>query len=1015
MVEKILYTKYSNDRVPQFRIFTQIIEADKKRIVRKTAAEPAARPHIQKMTEHEKELSVLFAGTKFRANKIIASTDNSLDFEFTEGTSYDQILDGFISDNDFDGVKNAISSFFAELDKISNAEFHATKESDEVFGKGAFIDGEKSISIGNIDLIFQNVIVSNDDEWNVIDYEWTFDFAIPTRYIKWRALFNFFAPERRRINFDHAAVIKEFSLDGVEEKFSSVEIDGFRKYVGDGSFSNYCRENKKEIVAPFVELKNKSAHIDQLLQTERDLNDQIRNKNAHIEQLLQTERDLNNQITSLKRSFSWKVTSPLRFAKRAVKKIYKTLVPQKLRTAIWLFRNQGPKGVVQRIKENFAKKAEKVYKPVVLGKIPYKTMPLPVFDDILVSIVIPVYNQFDYTYKCVASILKTVRGIPYEIIIGDDLSTDKTKNIQKYFPNVLVSKNPNDHGFLMNCNRASRLAKGKYILFLNNDTQVQENWLSSLVELIERDPKIGMVGSKLVYPNGTLQEAGGVIWSDASGWNYGRNQNSEMPEYNYVKEVDYISGASIMIRASLWNEIGGFDERYKPAYFEDSDLAFEVRKHGYKVMYQPASVVVHFEGVSNGTDLSRRMKKYQVENKEKFVSKWTEELKKQCPPEPEKYLFKARDRSLGKKVILIIDHYVPTFDKDAGSKTTYQYIKMFIAKGYSVKFVGDNYAFREMEPYMSALLQLGVEVLYGPWFANHIFEWIQSNKACIDIAYLNRPHITMKYIDFIKRNTGIKIIYYGHDLHFLRMKREADLTGNDNLRGEAELWKSREFDIMKKSDVVYYPSYIEENAIKEIAPAINVKAIHAYVFDVENGKKDYSAEKRDGILFVGGFSHTPNVDAVKWFVNDVFPMIRKENESINFYIVGSNAPDEIKKMDGNGVVFKGFVSEDELRDLYANCRIVVVPLRYGAGVKGKVIEALYNGVPIVTTAIGAEGIEGIESVAKIHDNESDFARAVLDLYEDKEQLNKMGKSATEFVKENFSMDAAWNVIKEDFE
>ena len=1035
MAEKILYTKFSNDRASQFRIFTQIIEVDGKKIIRKSAADPDAQLHVQKMLEHEKSLSKLFDGTRFKVNKTLDSREKSIDFEFVEGVGYDHCLDAFLINKDIDGFKKEIGAFFDELDKIATTEFHATEMSDEIFGKEAFVEGEKAIPVGDIDLIFQNVIVSDDGAWNVIDYEWTFAFAIPVRYLKWRALFNFFAPEYRRANFDYASVAKEFSLDGLEEKFLLLEIDAFRKYVKDGTFSNYCKENKKGMINPFVELSNKSAHIEQLLQIERDLSNKIRqldvdlskhaeneenlicelrNKNGHIDLLLQNERNLQNEIASLKNSTSWRITEPCRLAGRLARKIYHLLVPHKLRTAFWLLRHQGPKGIFQRIKEKRAQKLECSYRPALVGKISYKKRPLPVFDDILVSIIIPVFNQFDYTYKCILSILNTVKDIPYEIIIGDDLSTDKTKNIQKYFPNIHVNKNLSDHGFLMNCNRAAKLAKGKYILFLNNDTQVQENWLSSLVELIERDPKIGMVGSKLVYPNGKLQEAGGIIWSDASGWNYGRNQDPEMPEYNYVKEADYISGASIMIRASLWNEIGGFDERYKPAYYEDSDLAFEVRRHGYKVMYQPASVVVHFEGVSNGTDLNSGLKKYQVENKEKFVSKWAEDLKKQCPPESEKYLFKARDRSFGKKVILVIDHYVPTFDKDAGSKTTYQYIKMFLAKEYSVKFVGDNYAFREMEPYMSALLQLGVEVLYGSWFANHIFEWIQSNKAHIDVAYLNRPHITMKYIDFIKRNTGIKVIYYGHDLHFLRMKRESELTGNDNLRAEAELWKTREFEIMKKSDVVYYPSYIEKDAIKAMAPEINVKAIHAYVFDVDKRKNIYSAEKRDGIMFVGGFTHTPNVDAVKWFVNDVFPKIRMKNESIKFYIVGSNAPDEIKKMNGNGVVFKGFVSEGALKELYANCRIVVVPLRYGAGVKGKVIEALYNCVPVVTTTIGAEGIDGIESVAKIQDSECDFAKAVLDLYEDKEQLNRMGKAAAEFIKENFSMDAAWNVIKEDF-
>lgn len=196
----------------------------------------------------------------------------------------------------------------------------------------------------------------------------------------------------------------------------------------------------------------------------------------------------------------------------------------------------------------------------------------------------------------------------------------------------------------------------------------------------------------------------------------------------------------------------------------------------------------------------------------------------------------------------------------------------------------------------------------------------------------------------------------------------------------SESSKRDELEIMRKSDMVYYPSYIEKNAISEIDPSIKVKTINAYIFDTAHLDMQYSAENRNGILFVGGFRHTPNVDAVKWFAKFIFPKIQAKNNSIQFYIAGSNAQYDIKKLDGNGVVFKGFVSESELKQLYSSCRIVVAPLRYGAGVKGKVIEAFYNGMPVVTTSIGAEGIEGIENIAKIHDDEEDFANAILDLY-----------------------------------
>ena len=635
----------------------------------------------------------------------------------------------------------------------------------------------------------------------------------------------------------------------------------------------------------------------------------------------------------------------------------------------------------------------------------------PLFEEPDVSIIIPVYNQFAYTYNCLRSILDNSLGVKYEVIIADDVSDDDTTRLSEIAENIKIVRNAENLRFLRNCNNAAKHAHGKYILFLNNDTQVQSGWLSSLVELIERDKTIGMVGSRLVYPDGSLQEAGGIIWGDGHAWNYGNGNNPLLPEFNYVKEVDYISGASIMIRKSLWEEIGGFDELFAPAYCEDSDLAFEVRKHGYKVVYQPQSIVVHFEGKSNGTDTSTGIKKYQVENAVKLANKWADELKKQSQAESE--VFNARDRSQGKKTILVIDHYAPEFDKDAGSKTTWQYLQMFVKQGYNVKFLGDN--FMKKEPYTSALEQIGIEVLCGPWYRDHYKEWIKDNQNNIDFAYLNRPHITEKYIDFIKNNTNIKCIYYGHDLHFLRIGREYELSGDENLKKEAEDWKQKELDIMHKADISYYPSQIEIDEIHKIDPTIKAKAITAYVYESFKEDTKASFSDRKDILFVGGFGHPPNEDAVNWFTTYIWPHIHKEL-GISFHIVGSKATPRIENLNGiNGIILEGFVSEQRLTELYDTCKVVVVPLRYGAGVKGKVIEALYNGTPMVTTSVGTEGIPDVEGLIEVADDADTFAQKVIKLYNDNSLLENMSNRYKEYVKEHHSIDAVWNIVKEDFE
>ena len=772
-------------------------------------------------------------------------------------------------------------------------------------------------------------------------------------------------------------------------------------------------------------------YINQLKQT-------VMNKEGHIELLLEAEREYEREKNSktyrlalkFRRLSLWllPLNSKRRFFARLLGKglrnpglMLRMINLRRIKNCFTILKSEGVDSAVNHLMlvEEYEKSrtispsAETIeVVPVTVRekkKEDYAPLTFPKWDTPQVSIVIPVYNQFDYTYHCLESILKNSGDCTYEVIIANDCSTDLTREIEDIIQGIKVITNKTNLRFLLNCNNAANFAKGKYLLFLNNDTQVQETWLEPLVSLMKRDKTVGMVGSKLIYADGYLQEAGGILWKDASAWNYGNRQNPNDSEFSYVHEVDYISGAAIMIHRYLWKKIGGFDTRYAPAYCEDSDLAFEVRKHGYKVMLQPKSVVVHFEGISNGTDVSSGQKKYQVDNQKKFYEKWKEELEKNHF-ENGTNVFLARDRGRDRKHVLVIDHYVPQYDKDAGSKTTFMYLKMLVKKGYHITFLGDN--FYQHEPYTTELQQMGILVLYGPKYAEHWKEWLLENIKFFDIIYLNRPHITIKYIDLIKEHARGKIIYYGHDLHFLRAKREYELSGDKKLLEESQHWLEQETYIMKKADMNYYPSVIESDEIHQMDPQIPVKAITAYVFE-EFQKLHYDYKERKGLLFVGGFGHGPNLDAVKWFLDKIFPEVyRRVNAP--FYIVGSKAPEEITQIKTPGVIVKGFVSEEELERLYKHCRVAVVPLRYGAGVKGKVVEALYYGLPIVTTSVGAEGIAEIQEAAIVKDNEEDLIQAICDLYEDKEKLLDMARKSQVLIKEHFSTEAVWNVIENDF-
>lgn len=623
-----------------------------------------------------------------------------------------------------------------------------------------------------------------------------------------------------------------------------------------------------------------------------------------------------------------------------------------------------------------------------------------------VSIIIPAYNEENYTMACIESIIEnTEEDVSYEIILMDDKSPDESARlIECNLRNVKFISNGVNLGFLQNCNKGASFARGEYLLFLNNDTNVQPGWLSSLVTLIESSDDIGMVGSRLLYPTGQQQEAGGIVWDDASGWNFGRLDDPNKPEYNYVKEADYLTGAAMMIRTSLWEEIGGFDERYVPAYYEDTDLAFEVRKHGYRALYQPKSVVVHYEGISNGTDLGSGIKKYQVVNKEHFLNKWKEVLEAEQFPNAEE-LFLARDRSSKKRHLLYVDHYLPHYDEDAGSKATFQYLKILAQHNIQVHFVGDNFYTYPGTPYLDALQQMGIEVLHGNWYAQHWEEWFAENGHYFDYAVLSRPHIAVKYIDTIRRHSNAKIVYMGHDLHFLREAREYAIKGDKHYLESSQKWQEAEMRLIAQCDVSYFFSNVERKEILKIDPNAAVDVVPLYIYDKFKERSLPSRERRD-IMFVGGFAHSPNVDAMLWFVEKVWPTIHESLPKARFYIIGSKPPKEIEALAKKRIIVTGYVDDETLDAYYDRCKVVVAPLRYGAGIKGKIVDALYNGMPIVTTSIGAEGLPDSDKTMLIADKPKKFAKRVIKLYRDDALADDLSHKALAYCRTHFSVPYA---------
>jgi GT2 family glycosyltransferase/2-polyprenyl-3-methyl-5-hydroxy-6-metoxy-1,4-benzoquinol methylase len=620
----------------------------------------------------------------------------------------------------------------------------------------------------------------------------------------------------------------------------------------------------------------------------------------------------------------------------------------------------------------------------------------------VVSVIIPIYGKCDYTLRCLASIAENPPSTPFEIIVVDDCSPDNSAEVLQRVNGIRLISNLENQGFIRSCNIGAKAANGQYLYFLNNDTEVIPGWLDELVRTFHEFPGTGLVGSKLVYPDGTLQEAGGIIWQDGSAWNFGRNQDPSLPIYNYARDVDYCSGASIMVPKGLFDELGAFDEHYLPAYCEDADLALKIRDRGQRVIYQPLSVVVHYEGVTSGTDLTQGAKAYQVENSKKLFARWQKLLKHHQSPGTE--VDSAKDR-MTKRRVLVIDHCTPTPNKDAGSVTVFNLLLLLREMGFQVTFIPeDNFLY--MPDYTPALQRAGIEVLYAPHVTS-VDQHLKESGGRYDLAFLFRPGIVERHLKAIRRHSPkARVLFHTVDLHYLRMSREADLLGDEAKQRAANQMKQRELAAIRAVDASIVHSTTEIEMLRQELPE---ERIHVFplILDIRGTDKGFR-DRRD-VVFVGGYQHTPNVDAVQYFVRDVMPILRRRLPGVCFYVAGSKVPAGIQALASEDVIITGFV--EELPLLLDRMRVAVAPLRYGAGIKGKIGTTMAVGLPTIATSLAAEGMSltNGENIL-VNDGAEAFAEAVAQLYGDETLWKKLSKNGLEFAEKTWGGEAAWATL-----
>lgn len=626
-------------------------------------------------------------------------------------------------------------------------------------------------------------------------------------------------------------------------------------------------------------------------------------------------------------------------------------------------------------------------------------MVFPQWESPLVSIILLQWNKGEFTYQCLES-LQICTDVSYEIVLVDNGSTGEAAALLERLENVTIIKNSENLGFLRACNQGVQYARGKYVLFLNNDTQVLPNTLAALVNTIEADFSVGAVGGKLIFPNGTLQEAGSAIWNDASCSTYGRGEDPFKPEFSYLKEVYYCAGALLLTPRQLFMDLGMFDELYLPATYEDVDYCMKVRDNRYKVIYQPLAQVIHYEFATTGEAPSIR---FQLMNRPKFQKRWAHELAHYYEPVQENILF-GREFTLNssKKRILYIDDMIPDPQLGSGYPRSFDMLNVLIESGYQVSLFPLQFG-RKPELITQYFQQKGVEVFYdytGKERKLSLETFLENRKSYYDIILISRPHNMKEFLairqDLVDKN--VQIIYDAEAVFAGREILYRELVGETFTEEEKNRFIQEEVELANQADAVVSVSKHE----KEIFESYGIKNIHIVGHTRTIQPTPATFEERRDFLCIGSVlaSPCPNEDAILYFVTQIYPAVYERTRA-KLFIVGTNKSEAINCLPEShpNIIVTGRV--ERLEEYYNRCRVFIISTRYAAGLPYKFHEAASYGIPAVVTPLIAEQIGEQEGKAfLIGNNEEDFAQKCVELYTNKNLWEKMRQGTLELVEKD---------------
>lgn len=606
------------------------------------------------------------------------------------------------------------------------------------------------------------------------------------------------------------------------------------------------------------------------------------------------------------------------------------------------------------------------------------------------SVIVVLYGQAGLS-RTTLQALADQRGAAFETIVVDNASDDETGALLQRVRGARIVHNRENTGFLRAANQAAMLARGRHLVFLNSDAIVQPGALAATVAHLDAEPATGVLGGRIVLTAGGLQEAGNVIFRDGSTLGIGRGEDPFCPAAMARRATDYVSGVFMAVRAPLWRMLGGFDERYAPAYYEDTDFCLRVWQAGFRVVVDPAVLVEHLEwGSAAGDEAPRQMR----ENRQRFLARHSDWLQHQPAPAPQPLdgdRWRSPEDHPRRPRVLIIDNEVPHMVKGGGlprARLMLHALRDWPVTLFPLWFADDDWR----DVYAS--LPPGTEVMLG-WGMSRLEAFLEQRRGVYDVLMVSRPPNLKALAPLRQRRpelfAGMRLVYDAEALFALREIPEAAVKGRPMTRAAAQAHLAAEIGLARGADDVLVVSDRDAHLFRTAGHRVHVVS-HA----IAPRRTAPGPQPRSGLLFVGALHpDTPNEDGLVWFVTEVMPRLHALlPQPPVLSVVGINRSSRVSALASDTVHVLG--PADSLEPLYDRARVFVAPVRFAGGVPAKVIEAAAHGVPVVASAVLVRQLGWTDGIDIQSARDADaFARRVALLFRDDQLWARQQRAAWE--------------------